>query len=72
MLVELDDCEECDGQYFKPFSDDLVLREVYIGAKSSICALGVKAAVDRLGDVRVFTTRRAFQEFRVVKNGGPW
>ena len=36
MLSKLKDCEERDGHYFKPFSDDLLLREVYIGAKSGI------------------------------------
>ena len=35
LLMALDDCEKRDGHYYRPFSGDLVLREVYIGANSS-------------------------------------
>ena len=70
LLIALDDCEKRDGQYFRPFSRDLVLRDVYIGARSSTSVWKAKAAVERLGHVRVFTTRTSLQKFRVVRNNG--
>lgn len=71
LLIALDDCEKSDDQYFRPFSVDLLLREVYIGARSSISPWKVKAAVEGL-NVRVFTTRPSLQKFRVVRNNGSW
>ena len=67
-FMSLDDCEESDGHYFKPFSDDLVLREVYIGLSSPITPRMVTAAIDRPREVYIVKTRAAFQGFKVVKN----
>ena len=68
--MSLDDCEESEGHYFKPFSDDLVLREIYIGLSSPITRKMLTAAIERRHDVHVVKTRAAFQGFEVVKNKG--
>ena len=74
MLLKLEDCEERDGDYFKRFSDGLLLREVYIGVKSEIRprVLELKSKIDGLRDVRIFSTRASRQEFKIVKDGGAW
>ena len=69
-FLSLDDCEESDGHYFKPFSDDLILREIYIGLSSPITRRTVNAATDGLRDVYIAKTRGAFQKFEVVKDRG--
>ena len=70
-FMSLDDCQECDGHYVKPFSDDLVLREVYTGVRSEMSLReSVEGAVHGLHGVRVWNTREAFRTFDVVQRRG--
>lgn len=58
-----------DGDnFFAPFSDKLRLREVVVGALSTVTRSDVQAALGDLTDVSAFKTRLAFRSFKVVKN----
>ncbi|MCP5183595.1 MAG: hypothetical protein H6993_06500 [Pseudomonadales bacterium] len=52
---------------FKSFDDDLMLREVYIGCRSSLDFAQVRAAVTSSDkEVVVKHTRPSFRDFRIV------
>ena len=67
-FLTLADCEHCCGHYFKPFSDDLILREVYIGEKSRRDWKHVQSAIEGLRKVRIHVTRPAHSTFEVVQD----
>jgi hypothetical protein len=55
-----------NGLYYIDFSDDIVLKQVIIGASSSITK---KQILDAYGSkVEVFKARAAFKTFEIVKN----
>lgn len=59
-----------DGDYFfEPFSADLKLKQVIVGARSTISRIQVLDALDSLKlEVEIFKARLAFKSFRVVRN----
>ncbi len=69
MFLPLDKNEEENGLFFCGFSNDLRLKQVIVGAQSSISR---KQVSDALGDlhheVEVFKARPAFKSFEVVRN----
>ncbi len=67
-FMDLSDCEQCGGHYFKPFGEDLILREVYLGIEFGRPSGPVQDAVDGLPRVRLWRTRIAFQTFEVVQD----
>lgn len=56
---------------FLEFSDSLVLKEMIIGAKSSIKSLEIEKCLSSKGDVIVSTARPSFREFKMVKQQNP-
>lgn len=67
IYVNLDDCE--DGLYFYNFSEQLVLKQVIVGAASTATRADVASALGELADtVQVVKARAAFKFFRVVEN----
>jgi hypothetical protein len=60
---------ESDGHYYCPFSSSLTLRQVLVGAESSITREELRQALRNFADnVETFKTRPAFRSFRVVRN----
>lgn len=56
-----------EGVYYKEFSDDLLLRQVIVGAESKVTRAQVAAALGSLVDcVEAFKVRAGFREFRIV------
>lgn len=57
-----------NGLYFKVFSDDLVLKEVIVGANSEVSREDVKETLGNIADsVEVFKTRPANKTFTMVR-----
>lgn len=64
-----------DGLYYADFSDELILKQVLVGAESDITRAEVASALGELANnVQVFKVRAAFKSFRIVrnKNGSLW
>ena len=66
-FVALDREEERCGHYFMPFSEELALRLVIVGAESQVTRADVDTAIDGLERVEKVKARVAFQHFRVVR-----
>ena len=67
-FVDFENCEKDAGHYFTPFSDDLVLKEVYIGLSSSTSPQQVMTALNGLQGVSIKKTRAGFRKFEIVEN----
>lgn len=67
IFVDLGDAEE--GLYYKNFGDDLILREVIVGANSKIRRADIITALGKdSGLVKAFKARAAFQKFEITEN----
>ena len=67
LYVNLDECE--DGLYFYKFSEQLVLKQVIVGAASTATRADVTSALGEIANtVQVVKARAAFRSFRVVEN----
>ena len=57
------------GHYFYPFSDEMKIRQVLVGAEASVSRHDVEKALgDGNAHVERIKTRAAFQTFNVVRN----
>ena len=70
LFVDKASCDEENGIYFKNFDNELVLREIIIGARSLLTTADFRDA-GLPSDVQVTTTRLAFNEYKVVKQRHP-
>jgi hypothetical protein len=69
LFISLNKNEEENGLYFLDFSDDLRLKQIIVGARSSISRKQVSHALgDLRHEVEVFKARPAFKSFEVVRN----
>ena len=69
LFISLDKNEEENGLYFLDFSDDLRLKQVIVGARSTLSRKQISEALGDLSqDVEVFKARPAFKSFEVVRN----
>lgn len=59
---------QSDGNFFIEFDDNLVLREVLVGAFSDATRADISAALGTLPNVAVHKKRLAFKSFSVVRN----
>ncbi len=67
LYTTLEDCDA--GLYYANFSDTLILKQVIVGAASSVTRAQLTDALGNLADgVEVYKARAAFKSFRVVKN----
>lgn len=66
LFVKLDENGD-QGLYFYNFSEDVRLREVIIGACSSVTHDEVKIALDNMRDVEIINAKLAFRSFNVIK-----
>ena len=67
--IALDPNEIEDGHYYFPFSEDMQLRQVLVGAESTLTRADISQALGAApGDVEVFKVRAAFRSFSVVRN----
>ncbi len=66
----LDDKDHKTGLFFKEFDQDLIPREVIIGARSSTSSVEINS---RFGDpkLEIRTARLAFKNFRIVEQKHP-
>lgn len=63
------------GEYYYPFSSDLQLKQVLVGAESALSRRNIAEALGTLSaEVEVSKVRAAFRSFKVVrqKNEGRW
>ena len=65
VIVSFEKCEHENGLYFVPFSDDLALREVYVGAASTLPLDRLKEAMNGL-DSKIIKVRPAFGTFTLT------
>ena len=68
-IIDLSDRAKQDELYFEPFSDDLTLKEVYIGCQSKTTHTDVIKSVQKslsCKNIKIYYTRPAFKEFRIV------
>ena len=57
-----------DGHSYISFSEELKLKSVLVGARSTLARAGLNDALgDLVGDVEVLKVRLAFKDFRVVR-----
>jgi hypothetical protein len=67
-FLTLSDPDPETGKYFADFSDQISLREVIVGAASSVSRADVASALGDLATaVRTFRARLAFKSFTVVR-----
>lgn len=67
-LVPLQDMES-NGLYFVEYSQDIILREIFIGAKNNLKPADFKEYLNEYDSkVKVIKTRLAFKSFNVVRN----
>jgi hypothetical protein len=66
MTVPLGAAQEDGGLLFSHFDDDLVLREIILGAKCNQSLDKVQEMASKHGGVKVFKSRLAWQHFKVV------
>lgn len=57
-----------DGHFFTEIGTSLVLREVIVGALSTVTRADVAAAIGGLSEVTAYKKRLAFKTFSVVRN----
>jgi len=73
VYVQLE--EEEDGMYFAKYSNELRLKKVIVGSRSSVTRAELTNALGDLNNnVETFKARAGFQEFEVVKqqNSAKW
>lgn len=69
VFVSLEDKDPDIGHYFYPFSDEMKIRQVLVGAEASVTRQEVAEALgNENADIERFKTRAAFQTFNVVQN----
>ena len=66
-VVRLPGCQEYDGLYFTPFSEELVLKQVIIGSMSKLRRAEIESILGKASDIEVFKARPAFRTFKIVK-----
>lgn len=67
VFVELTD--EDEGKFFINFEGNMELKEVIVGANSSISRTTLNSSIGSVGkDVSVFKARAGFTNFEMVKN----
>ena len=67
MILDLKDGVTIDRLIFKEFSPEMVLKEIYIGCRSSLTFSDIqKKFRSEKGSVTVKHTRPAFKEFKIV------
>jgi hypothetical protein len=67
--ISLDHNEAEDGHYYFPFCQDMQLKQVLVGAESTLTRANISMALGAAAeDVEVFKVRAAFRSFRVVRN----
>ncbi|MBF9235009.1 DUF2971 domain-containing protein [Microvirga alba] len=74
-FIELNNPDKKSGLYFTPFSEDIVLKKVIVGARSSIKRHVLNEALGSIAsEVSVFKARLAYHSFNVVrlKNESLW
>ncbi|MFY0618022.1 DUF2971 domain-containing protein [Shimia sp.] len=55
-------------QFFLPFNDDLVLKEIIIGSQKKFKAAEFEAALGEYRGVTIKTARPSFRDFKIVKD----
>lgn len=66
LYVSLNDQE--NGLYFVPFSEELSLRQIIVGAESAVTRAQVSIALGTMAsDVEQFKARPAFKSFKIVR-----
>ena len=60
--------EQENGYYFAQFSEELSLKQVIVGAESSLSRTDISSALSLLNnDIETFKVRPAFKSFKIVK-----
>lgn len=57
-----------NGNYFNPFDEEMVLREVIIGCRSSLSKEEVFDALCDYKNITIIWSRMAYKSFRIVRN----
>jgi len=68
VFVDLNERDPSTGLFFVPFSDELCLKEVIVGANSNITRAEINSALGpSASNVKILKARLAFKSFRVVR-----
>ncbi len=68
IFVALDHNTKISGKYFMSFDDDIVLREVILGAEHKGRVGNIKTILKDYENVRLIQSRMAFRSFKIVEN----
>ena len=69
-FVSLEDKESHNGHHFYKFSDEMKIKQIFVGAEASVSRHDVERALGKENaHVERVKTRAAFKTFRVVRNG---
>lgn len=69
MVIKLDDAVLDKKQYFLPFCNALQLKEVILGARSSLLPNDIESNIPSIDEgVRILKSRLAFRSFKIVQN----
>ncbi len=69
LFVELDHDSIESGNYFYPFSEDFILREIVLGPRCEIPINGLRSLIENFNQpIRVIKSRIASSSFRVVEH----
>lgn len=69
LFVGLDDVDTASGHYFLEFSDNLMIKEIFVGLEASITRDEIEGALGKNNaHIERFRTRAAFKKFEVEKN----
>ena len=67
-MINLDERDAATSHYFVDFSDDLMLREIIVGATSALSRAKLQDALREMSqEVKLMKARLAFRSFRVVR-----
>jgi hypothetical protein len=69
LVVAFEQCVAENGRYFVPFSDQLALRQVVVGASSTITEPELRSALGDLDEkIEIIKARAAFQSFTITRD----
>lgn len=69
LLVKLEECEKENSLYFLPFSNDIIIKKVIIGARGEKVPKDIgKLIKPNYTGVEIIKSRLAFQSYQVIQN----
>lgn len=69
VFLRLEERDNLTGMYFKEFCEDIVLKQIILGARCRVTKTELNAYINRYdSSIKVIKARLAFKSFRIVEN----